>query len=264
MDPNLEEQTMELEALEAIFMEEFTLVDGNAPASFKLRLAPDTIEENNNVVCTMHVKYTETYPETNPEIIIEAEKNLTPSQIEEIDAVVAENVEMNAYCQMIYQIAEAVKDYLLEHNEKPIEESGYTAMMRRLKTKEDEEKAKIQAEAEAAGHIVDADGNVVVVEEVKEFVPVTIESFVAWREKFEAETMPKVECKKTEKLNGRQYFEMGLHRKNGNITEQPEMAPVDEEEIEEDEEEGIEVDEELFGDEDDMDDDDLDFSSDDE
>ena len=71
-----EEQAMEVEALEAIYMDDFKrLEDGaGALAAFEVTIVPEqgADDDVNHVSIAMHVAYTETYPEAAPELRVRA------------------------------------------------------------------------------------------------------------------------------------------------------------------------------------------------
>jgi len=61
-----EEQAMELEALEAIYMDEFKRIDDGSDApSFELTLVPETGGDDNHVSVCLHVEFPPDYPESS-------------------------------------------------------------------------------------------------------------------------------------------------------------------------------------------------------
>jgi len=55
---------MELEALEAIFMDDFKLLDGADPPGFELTLVPEAGGDENHVSVVLHVRFPPAYPES--------------------------------------------------------------------------------------------------------------------------------------------------------------------------------------------------------
>ena len=79
---------MELEALEAIYADDFVRLDegGGAP-SFELTLVPETGGDNNHVSVCVHVVYAPTYPEAPPEISVRNVRGLIDTQVDECAAM---------------------------------------------------------------------------------------------------------------------------------------------------------------------------------
>ena len=86
MDP-AEEQAMEVEALESIYMDDFKKV-GDAPLKMEIHLTPG--EEENHVAIFLDVVAPPEYPEVQPEITVRVDKGLAPKHVEEISKLLAE------------------------------------------------------------------------------------------------------------------------------------------------------------------------------
>ena len=84
-----EEQAMELEALEAIYMEEFERLDGDGPA-FRLTLVPETGADDNHVSIALRVTYTPRYPEEPPQLAVSVVRGLTDEQAAQCQALLVE------------------------------------------------------------------------------------------------------------------------------------------------------------------------------
>lgn len=78
-----EEQEMELQALESIYVDELK-VEGKDPVVLRLLLKPPSQEEESHVAASLVVSMPPSYPEEMPELQVIAEKNLDPSQIQEL------------------------------------------------------------------------------------------------------------------------------------------------------------------------------------
>ena len=191
MDP-AEEQAMEVEALESIYMDDFKKV-GDAPLQMEIHLTPG--EEENHVAIFLDVVAPPEYPEVQPEFTVRVDKGLAPKHVEEISKLLAEQAEENVGMACVFTLAEAAKEWLQEHNETGLAGgSSYDDMMLKQRQKE---KAKAKAEeaervkAEIAASAVDPDEEAA--RRRLEGTAVTPESFAAWRAAFEAEMAAKEE-----------------------------------------------------------------------
>lgn len=115
-----EEQAMELEALEAIYTDDFSLLPPSPHPSFELRLLPETGggDDVNHVGVTLTVRYTPTYPETPPSLSVRPFKGLEGG-VAALQAIVEEAAasEELAGTPMVYAIVEMVKEWLQDHNQ---------------------------------------------------------------------------------------------------------------------------------------------------
>lgn len=114
-----EEQAMEAEALESIFVDDFEQLS-SSPYHWKLRLLPFPAEdEENHLICSLEIKIPNTYPNVSPDISITSLKGLTDDQVEVLNDLAMKSSQDNIGMAMIYTIAEEVKEWLLAHNEPP-------------------------------------------------------------------------------------------------------------------------------------------------
>ena len=125
-----EEQQMELEALESIFVHENEL-EVKDPQHFILTLLPFPDEDEENHVCAvLDVRYPATYPEVPAEVTlvtedIDAETKMKLPEEKVVilrDEVIARALEENADMPMMYLVAEAVREYLRQNNENELDE----------------------------------------------------------------------------------------------------------------------------------------------
>eukprot|EP01138_Halocafeteria_seosinensis_P009087 gb/GECG01009287.1/.p1 GENE.gb/GECG01009287.1/~~gb/GECG01009287.1/.p1 ORF type:complete len:274 (+),score=60.33 gb/GECG01009287.1/:1-822(+) len=202
-DP-LEEQSMEVEALESIFMDDFQLLksrDDGTPQSFRVFIYPHTVGEGetNYVAASLYVEYSDKYPEEAPnQLQVESHKALLDAQIKELQEVADKSAEENLMMgAMIFNVTEAIKEWLLDNNREPGDGSMHSEMRRRQvederkkeKEKEKEELNKIATE-EAEERRQRRHGRYGHEEEEsrgQHGTPVTVETFAAWRAAFEAE-----------------------------------------------------------------------------
>lgn len=267
-EADAEERSMEAEALEAIFMENFADESGGAGSCYALTLAPE--DEEAHVSCVLRADCPADYPSASrPALSIASVSGLSSDRRKELEAFLAESAaEHEPGSVVVFEVASAVREWLAEHNEPgQADESMYAAMLRRdeekkrAKTKkavvyesssapESDEARKIREHEEAEARRL---------ERLRLGTTVTPESFGAWWAAFrvdvlgepaEAETAAAVvlDAKGQRKLTGKQLF------LRGSAKEAPEPPP---------EAADGALNEDLFdgGDDDDLDD--LDFEDDD-
>ncbi|XP_062157487.1 uncharacterized protein LOC133865033 isoform X2 [Alnus glutinosa] len=224
-----QEQEMEIEALEAILMDDFKEIHsgesglGTSNRCFQIKLSPqddETDELSTPVQLALIFSHTEKYPDEPPLLNV---KSLRGIHIEDL-RILKEKLHQEASeilgMAMIYTLVTSAQEWLSER-------FGQDANI------ENDE-----AEVAAKDDIVIPHGE-----------PVTIDTFLVWRERFEAELaleraklMPEsaLTAPKEKRVSGRQWFESGRASAKG-------AAPVTEgsdEEIEED----IDVDDDDFED----------------
>mmetsp|Transcript_27553 Transcript_27553/g.88582 ORF Transcript_27553/g.88582 Transcript_27553/m.88582 type:complete len:306 (+) Transcript_27553:3-920(+) len=219
----LEEQSMELEALEAIYMGDFEVLEPGPPAKFKIRVAPsEDAGEVIHVVASIIFTYTESYPDTAPEVEVKSQKGLPPKLLEAISDILTQQFEENLGMAMVYTACEAVREFLVENNIEHGEGSMYDQMMARQR--EQELKSKLDAvrqEKAREGDVMkvaeeralqEAEEERRRLEHLSHGTPCTGETFAAWRVAFEAE-MSEFEDQRAKRLGyfgrptGRQMFE---------------------------------------------------------
>jgi len=195
-----EEQQQELEALESIYFEEFEKIN-DEPPSFRIKIdAEDPYEiygddePHDTIKCYLYIEYPSTYPEVKPVMEIQDYEGLDESDIssllEELDQAAEENLGMGMVFTLSSQLKETLDNLAVERKEQ--------------KEREEEERRKREEEEERKKH---------------EGTKVTVESFLAWKAKFEQEQKEleeenqlkqkkKNEFKKVKNvLTGRQLFE---------------------------------------------------------
>ena len=247
-----EERAMEAEALEAIFMESYSM-DG---ATYRLELEPESDEAH--VACVLECACPEDYPSSTPPSFNIAEvRGLGGPMVKELQTALDEAIQLfEPGCVCVFEVASAVKDWLGEHNEPGLnDESAYAAMMRREKGGREKKTVVYETDSnrpeseEARKQRLEEEAEARRLERLRLGTAVTPESFASWWEPFRVDVLkePKegvvetvyLDVKGQVKLTGKQQFLKG-------------KAVA----VQEPEEEGG-VDEELFDDDDDLDD--LDF-----
>lgn len=227
------EQEMEVEALQAILMDDMEEIPsgesglGTTARCFQIRVSPmdDDEEEPTDIPVRLAVifAHTPTYPDVAPLLKVRSLQGINDSDIRQLQAKLEEEVQDNLGMAMMYTLATSAKEWLREkYGQEEVEE-------------EDEDDVAKEEVIEKHGEVV------------------TVESFMAWRDRYEAEIalekaklMPDsaLLASKEKRTGGRQWFEM---KGAGKVVEE------DEEEIDDDDEDidfGDDDDEDL--DEDDM------------
>ena len=106
-----EEQANEIEALESIYPEEFTLLETTPTHSFQLPLHAEADgQAEDEVSCTLKFTYTKTYPDAAPVMEIVDPDNLTDDDIKEVENLLKEQAEENLGMVMIFTLVSAVQE----------------------------------------------------------------------------------------------------------------------------------------------------------
>ncbi|XP_054477669.1 RWD domain-containing protein 1 [Anoplopoma fimbria] len=225
-----EEQRNELEAIESIYPDSFTVLSDD-PTSFTITVTSDAGENGEIVEATLKFTYIEKYPDEPPLWEIHSQENLEDSDVEDILTLLQQQAEENLGMVMIFTLVTAVQEKLNE-------------IVDLMKNRREEEKRRKEEEAEEAEKVL-FQGTVV-----------TIENFLLWKARFELEVteLRKRRQKEEEqggklKLTGKQLFETDHNLDTSDIQFLEEAGN------------NVEVDESLFQDiEDlDLDEDDPDF-----
>ncbi|KAK7157931.1 hypothetical protein R3I93_009203 [Phoxinus phoxinus] len=229
-----EEQRNELEAIESIYPDSFTVLS-EKPTSFTITVTSDPGEDDETVEATLKFTYLEKYPDEPPLWEIFSQENLEDSDAEGILTLLKEQAEENLGMVMIFTLVTAVQEKLNE----------IVDQIKRRREEEKERNERKEREAEEAEKFA-FQGTVV-----------TIENFLSWKAKFEEEmTELKSKRQKEEeqagktKLTGKQLFETDHNLDTSDIQFLEDVGS------------SVEVDESLFQDMDDLDldEDDPDFN----
>uniref|UniRef100_A0A8D0BUG4 RWD domain-containing protein 1 n=1 Tax=Salvator merianae TaxID=96440 RepID=A0A8D0BUG4_SALMN len=182
-----EEQRNELEALESIYPDSFTVLSEN-PTSFTITVTSEAGQDNETVQATLKFTYAENYPDEVPVYELLSQENLEDNDIRDILKLLQEQTEENLGMVMIFTLVSAVQEKLNE-------------IVDQIQTRREEEKKQKEKEAEEA-------------EKSFHGTPVTIENFLSWKAKFDAELleikrkrMKEEEQSGKNKLTGKQLFE---------------------------------------------------------
>lgn len=192
---NDEQQLEELEVLTSIYPEECTVISGDAPRGLKILLVPHPGgPEENHVEISLLVTMPSEYPGSQPPILaIQIEKGLSRKHADELKVIGERAAASDIGMPTIFLVCEALKEWLCDNNAPGQDGSMYSEMMRReqkkdtVQKKQEEKKAiSAAADSEMSEHIVDPEEE----ERIRKRQagqPVTIESFEAWKVKFDEE-----------------------------------------------------------------------------
>jgi len=217
-----EEQRNELEAIESIYPDSFTVLSEN-PVSFTITVTSDAGENDETVEVTLKFTYVEKYPDEPPLWEIHSQENLDDPDTEDILRLLQQQAEENLGMVMIFTLVTAVQEKLNE-------------IVDQIKSRQEEEKKRQEKESEEA--------------EKKLFqgTVVTIENFLTWKAGFEKDMIELKKRKQKEeeqagksKLTGKQLFETDHNLDTSDIQFLEEAGN------------SVEVDESLFQDIDDLD-----------
>eukprot|EP01137_Pigoraptor_chileana_P004435 Opistho-2@46076 len=192
-----EEQAMELEALQAIYADDFEELASD-PKSFRISIASEGVDEDEQISLVLQLTYSPTYPDELPIMDIETD-DLEPSQIEALREMLVDQGNQSLGTVMVYTLVSAAKEWT--------DNIGITARQER----ESAARAIIEQEKQA---------------EQRKFhgTPVTIDTFKAWKAAFDKEMADvaakagvKIDTKKTKLFTGRQLFEKDETLKDSDI-----------------------------------------------
>jgi len=218
-----QEQSDEIEVLQSIFPDEFELVN-QTPWIFKIHLVPNPGNQDNNhgnyfffnslshctinhplakilillyyiyiVAVAVCVEFPTLYPSVKANVTIELEKGLTNKHQDELVILINKCSDDNIGSPAIFAITEVVKEWLLDNNVAGQDGSMYADMMRKQQQKDMEARKKADKAAAALAAELENRKDMEDPAEVERIRkrqaghPVTLESFNAWKQKFEAE-----------------------------------------------------------------------------
>ncbi|XP_061430910.1 RWD domain-containing protein 1 [Lethenteron reissneri] len=185
-----EEQRNELEALESIYPDCFSVLTV-APPAFTITLTSDIGDDSNqDVQVTLKFTYVEKYPDEPPLFEVVGQENLMDEDVADITRLLEEQATENLGMAMIFTFASAVQERLNE-------------LVDQMKVVKEEDLQRQQREAEEAEKVT------------FHGTPVTIENFLSWKAKFDQERLEmrkKKQLREEEqigksKLSGKQLFE---------------------------------------------------------
>lgn len=228
MSDYVQEQDMEIEALEAILMDDFREIHSSESGlntsnrCFQITLSPqdeEVDESSPSVRLALIFSHTEKYPDEPPLLSVKSLRGIQSGDLTVLKEKLEQEASENLGMAMIYTLVTSAKEWLSE------------------RFAQDGDADNASEDEVAKDEIIVPHGE-----------PVTIETFLAWRERVEAELaleraklMPDsaLTAPKEKKLTGRQWFESGRPSVKG-------AASIDEESDED--EEDIDFDDDDFED----------------
>lgn len=198
-----EEQAEEIEALQAIYVDEFEFLEGcdegTPPFKFRIKLIPNPDGGDNFVALDLLCEMPESYPEEcGPDITIDIKKGISEKQKPEIEELIQTQATDNIGMASMYVIAEAVREWLVDNNVEGQDGSMYAEMMRRMQQK-DVEKKKIDTKR-ANALLADSEKSAAVGPDKEEEerirkrqagTAMSVEAFEAWKIAFDKEMSEK-------------------------------------------------------------------------
>lgn len=142
MTDHAEEQAMEAEALQAIFDTHFTIL-GNQKWRIEIypemTSDPDELHELNHVAINLIAELPSEYPETLPILDCQIVKGLVDEHRQELLNLAQEEAAANEGVPSIFAIAERLREWLAENNQKGLDDlSMHAQMIRKQLVKEKE------------------------------------------------------------------------------------------------------------------------------
>ncbi|KAL3683443.1 hypothetical protein R1sor_001465 [Riccia sorocarpa] len=222
-DYHAEEQEMEIDALQAILMDDIQELNSNegglntTARCFQITISPkdDDEDEPTDIPVRLALVFAHTpkYPDEPPLFDVKSLQGLKTSDVQELREKLRKEADENLGMAMIYTLHSSAKEWL---REKYGQEQG-----------EDDD----EEEEEAKEDIIEPHGEAV-----------TVDTFLAWRERFEAELalekaklMPDsaLVASKEKRLSGRAWFESGraAAQKTGKVVAEDSEEELDEEDI---------------------------------
>uniref|UniRef100_A0A5B7AE78 Putative RWD domain-containing protein 1 isoform X2 n=1 Tax=Davidia involucrata TaxID=16924 RepID=A0A5B7AE78_DAVIN len=232
-----EEQEMEIEALEAILMDDFKEIHSSESGlntsnrCFQITLSPQDDEADESAATPVRLalifSHTEKYPDEPPLLNVLSLKGIQAADLKILKEKLGQEASENLGMAMVYTLVTSAKEWLCE----------IFAQVAGVENTEEEETVK--------DDIIVPHGE-----------PVAVDTFLAWRERFEAELaleraklMPEsaLTASKEKKLTGRHWFESGRAVAKGTapITEGSDVVVeedivFDDDDFEDDEEDMLE------------------------
>lgn len=207
------EQEMEVEALQAILMNDIAEIPseesglGTSARCFQITVSPmdDDEDEPTDIPVRLAVifAHTPTYPDEPPHLKVRSLQGINDADIRQLQQKLEEEAKDNLGMAMMYTLATSAKEWLREKYGQQEEEA---------EDDDEEEKEEVYV---AHGEVV------------------TMENFVLWRDRYEAEIalekaklMPEsaLLASKEKRLTGRQFFEV----KGGKVVEEVSEDEYDE------------------------------------
>ncbi|XP_066972331.1 RWD domain-containing protein 1 [Macrobrachium rosenbergii] len=185
-----EEQTNEIEALESIYPDEFEILETDPHHKFKISVKSEGSEPYAELhvdpaEITLLFEYTSTYPDEPPVMEVLPVENIEDEELEGLRTDLLSQCEENLGMVMVFTLVSYSLEWLTNHMES-IARSAKEELERKKLEQEEAERKKFEG------------------------TRVSVETFLAWKAKFDAE-MAALRCddkddEKNKKLTGRELF----------------------------------------------------------
>ncbi|KAI7870432.1 kinase-like domain-containing protein [Spinellus fusiger] len=150
LDALYEIQENEIEALKAIFMDDYReVVDQSAwkitnnTPEFILHLVPHGVEEDEaHVTVDLKVKFSKTYPNKPPDMALINSRGLPPSALIQLNASLNNTAKQLLGCEMMYDLTDHLRECLAKYNAPPSEGSKLSFHERMVMRREHDLKAE--------------------------------------------------------------------------------------------------------------------------
>eukprot|EP01100_Stratorugosa_tubuloviscum_P000248 TRINITY_DN104_c7_g1_i1.p1 TRINITY_DN104_c7_g1~~TRINITY_DN104_c7_g1_i1.p1 ORF type:complete len:254 (-),score=92.62 TRINITY_DN104_c7_g1_i1:163-924(-) len=193
-----EVQLMEIEALQAIYADELIL-NSEDKLAFEIMISGDLEQINKPAQVNLKFKFKEGYPESEiPEILVIPIEGISSEKLEELTQSLINLAQSSIGMEMIFTLISHCKEWIETNcifKEEKIEILDISQIVAESKPvtytysehdKEEEENKQ----------------------KMKDGTPVNLETFLAWRDKFDAEINKKVKkVEASKKVTGKQLFE---------------------------------------------------------
>lgn len=191
------EQSMEMEALEAILMDDLQPYSGTLPTpwtthapTYKVTIKPEEDQDEDAAhIFELLFAHTPTYPDEPPCLRLRSAKGISDSDVNKVQELLETEAQNSLGMAMVFNLVNAAREWLQNHALGSTEPEDDPETAR--KKAEEAEEAK-RAAARAHGTMV------------------TVETFNAWKLKFEAEMAAlkgtSKEADRKDRLTGKQFF----------------------------------------------------------
>ncbi|KAA8540309.1 hypothetical protein F0562_024128 [Nyssa sinensis] len=231
----VQEQEMEIEALEAILMDDFKEIHSSesglntSSRCFQITVSPQDDEADESAATPVQLalifSHTEKYPDEPPLLNVKSLRGIQAADLKILKEKLEQEASENLGMAMVYTLVTSAKEWLCE------------------RFAQDADVGNTEEEEAVKDDIIVPHGE-----------PVTVDTFLAWRERFEAELalekaklLPEsaLTAPKEKRLTGRQWFESGRAAARGAAPNTEGSDDEDEEDIDfDDDDDDFEDDEE--------------------
>eukprot|EP01016_Furgasonia_blochmanni_P026266 TRINITY_DN2796_c0_g3_i5.p2 TRINITY_DN2796_c0_g3~~TRINITY_DN2796_c0_g3_i5.p2 ORF type:complete len:397 (-),score=75.50 TRINITY_DN2796_c0_g3_i5:1481-2623(-) len=206
---NFEEQKEELDALEAIYLEEMQVIKDTPPYKFSIECTPfldthpDETADLEDLGLTIHIEFSNKYPQESAKFELEPyyDKKVDNRSLHEMEKIIDATFNRNKGSPMVFEIVEGIRDWI-QHN--LVDEV----------TRRNHRKRRNNEELVDENLLKDGEREVQNLSKKATSTTVTYETFLNWKKKFDAEMAELKKLKTaqlvneyTHRLTGKQHFE---------------------------------------------------------